>query len=154
MFSSLRVFFVVFFKAPRIKTTLITPPKIDKCRVAQTNIPGVSDGRVSTPSLDHFANSVSQKAQVALGSSLEATGPAADSSRDKIGTTFSSSQRIFYIMPFFGLQFEFARPKFSKSPNFSKVNDSSNKTFLHVDLQAFKPKIPLAEQSSWVLASL
>lgn len=71
-FSSLRVF--LFFPAPRIKTTLITPPKIDKCRVAQTNIPGVSDGRVSTPSLDHFANSVSQKAQVAFGSSLEATG--------------------------------------------------------------------------------
>ena len=54
---------------PRIKTTLTTPPKIDKCRVLHTRVPALCEGRVSTPSLDHFANFSSQNAHVAFGSS-------------------------------------------------------------------------------------
>lgn len=54
---------------PSISITLMTPPKIDKWRVLQTNVPGPSDGRVSMPSLDHFAKFGSQKAHVAFGSS-------------------------------------------------------------------------------------
>ena len=54
---------------PRIKTTLTTPPKIDKCRVLHARVPGLSEGRVSTPSLDHFAKFSSQNAHVAFGSS-------------------------------------------------------------------------------------
>ena len=54
---------------PSISITLMTPPKIDKWRVLQTNMPGPSDGRVSIPSLDHFAKFGSQKAHVAFGSS-------------------------------------------------------------------------------------
>ena len=54
---------------PRVKTTLTTPPKIDKCRVLHTSVPKPCDGRVSTPSVDHFAKFSSQKARVAFGSS-------------------------------------------------------------------------------------
>lgn len=114
-FSSLKVF-LLFFPAPRIKTTLTTPPKIDKCRVAQTNIPGVSDGRVSTPSLDHFANSVSQKAQVALGSSLEATGPVQQIRVVTNQNYLLILPRHFYIMPFFVYNLSLPGPNSQNPP--------------------------------------